>query len=96
MTESIFEHDLPERSPVSRLEELRQGIRADVLERYKALKARGVTEESARNIAAANCATAPKAKHRAAVYRRELDALLDPKRSRAAFLGETFNWRNPT
>lgn len=96
MSDSPYERCLPQRAPVLRLAELRAGIRADVYERYKALKARGVVEEQARNIAAAQTATAPHAKHRAAVYRRELDALLDPKRKTAAFLGETFSWRNPS
>lgn len=93
---TIFENDLPAQSPPFRLQDYRQGIRADVFERYKALKARGITELSARNIAAANCATAPHAKHGAAVYRRELDWLLNPNRRTPAFLGDTFSWRNPT
>jgi len=73
---------------------VRSDIRADVYERYKVLKGRSVAEESARNTAAAQCATAPNARHRAAVYRRELDALLaPPKRERTP--ESPYNWRNP-
>lgn len=60
----------------------RLGIRADVLKRYEALKGRGVADVEARNIASAQAAVygETKPRHRAGVYRRELDAMLAPRR----------------
>lgn len=56
----------------------RLGIRNDVLKRYTALKDKGVEEQSARNTAAAQASLYgdTKPRHRAGVYRRELDAML--------------------
>lgn len=72
----------------------RAGLRDDVYERYKTLKGRGVAEESARNIAAAQAAqsgqTKPRA--RAGVYRRELDSLLKEQVKALAVQP----WRLPT
>ncbi len=84
-----------EKPKVEYLHAIRSGIRADVYERYKGLKNRGVEEESARNTASAQAACAPYARHRSQVYRRELDALLKPPARRATGYVEPFNWRNP-
>lgn len=84
---------------VGSLTALRLRIREDVYTRYQKLKARSVGEEEARNIASAQAATAPGARHPSGVYRRELDALLAPPRERLAHTGRTGyspkNWRVP-
>lgn len=71
--------------PANSLNAVRLEARNAVYERYKKLKEKGVGEQSARNIAAAQAATAPKARHRSAVYRRELDALLAPPKERPRY-----------
>lgn len=64
---------------IVRLNDVRYAIRSEVLKRYDAMKGKGAPEEVARNTAAAQASLAVFGKHSTALYRRELDALLDAR-----------------
>lgn len=76
----------------------RAGLLLDVRSRYHKLKGKGVADEEARNIAAAQAAVSGSQKPRAtaSTYRRLLDADLAPKsKPGGPVRGPSKHWRLP-